>query len=63
MLYGFGFDIIIDDGSHVNEHVITTFEYLLPILNNEGLYVIEDTQTAYWPEYGGSSHHLQIRYS
>jgi hypothetical protein len=48
------FDVIIDDGSHVNDHVITSFEALFPHLVNEGYYVVEDTQTAYWPEYGGS---------
>lgn len=48
-------DIIIDDGSHINEHVIKTFEYLFPKLKNGGIYVIEDTQTSYWKEYGGTS--------
>lgn len=46
-------DIIIDDGSHINAHVITTFEILFPLLAAEGTYVVEDTQTAYWPGYGG----------
>lgn len=50
-----GFDIIIDDGSHINEHVIQTFEHLFPQLNQGGYYVIEDTQTSYWKEYGGSN--------
>ncbi|WP_298247542.1 class I SAM-dependent methyltransferase [uncultured Christiangramia sp.] len=48
-------DIIIDDGSHINEHVITSFKFLFPKLNEQGIYVIEDIQTSYWPEYGGSS--------
>tara|TARA_R110002020_G_scaffold172125_4_gene362335 strand:- start:864 stop:1583 length:720 start_codon:yes stop_codon:yes gene_type:complete len=48
-------DIIIDDGSHINEHVITTFNFLFPKLKSKGIYVIEDTQTAYWPKYGGST--------
>ena len=48
-------DIIIDDGSHINEHVLTSFRTLFPLLDIAGIYVIEDTQTAYWPEYGGSS--------
>jgi hypothetical protein len=50
--YG-GFDIIIDDGSHINEHVIRTFEVLFPLLRSGGIYVAEDIQTAYWPSYGG----------
>lgn len=50
--YG-GFDIIIDDGSHWNEHVIKTFQILFPVLRQDGIYVVEDTQTAYWPTCGG----------
>jgi len=53
-----GFDIIIDDGSHINEHVIKTFNILFPLLNNGGIYVVEDTQTSYWPTYGGNSDDL-----
>ncbi len=48
-------DIIIDDGSHINEHVIETFKMLFPLLKDGGLYVIEDIQTSYWPDYGGNS--------
>jgi len=50
--YG-GFDIVIDDGSHVNEHVIKTFRVLFPRLRRNGIYVVEDMQTSYWPTYGG----------
>ncbi len=50
--YG-GFDIIIDDGSHLNEHVIKTFRVLFPLLRPNGIYVVEDIQTAYWPTWGG----------
>ncbi|WP_208322445.1 hypothetical protein [Mumia sp. ZJ430] len=46
--------IVIDDGSHRSEHVRATFAYLFPRLANGGLYAIEDTQTSYWPERGGS---------
>lgn len=48
-----GFDIIIDDGSHLNEHIIFTFEVLFPKLKDNGIYVIEDVQTSYWTEFGG----------
>ena len=51
-------DIIIDDGSHVNEHVIQTFKLLFPLLNEGGIYAIEDTQTSYWEPYGGDSNNL-----
>jgi hypothetical protein len=50
--YG-GFDIVIDDGSHINEHVIESFEVLFPLLREGGIYAAEDIQTAYWPSYGG----------
>lgn len=52
------FDIIIDDGSHFNEHIITSFVSLFPYLNNGGIYVVEDLQTSYWESYGGSSKDL-----
>lgn len=45
------FDIIIDDGGHENYQTITTFQTLFPLLNNEGIYVIEDTYHSYWPNY------------
>lgn len=50
-------NIIIDDGSHINEHVIETFKILFPLLSDNGIYVIEDTQTSYWKKFGGSRHH------
>lgn len=49
------FDLIVDDGSHINEHVIKTFEFLFPKLKKGGIYVVEDTQTSYWSNYGGTS--------
>jgi len=49
-------DIVIDDGSHINSHVIKTFKFLFPLLNYGGIYVIEDTQTSYWAgDYEGDS--------
>ena len=48
------FDIIIDDGSHLSNHIITSFNFLFPFLNNDGLYIVEDLQTSYIPRYGGS---------
>ena len=40
--YG-SFDVILDDGSHTNNDVIKTFELLFPLLNDNGLYIVEDT--------------------
>lgn len=48
-------DVIIDDGSHINKHVISTFKTLFPLLKDGGIYVVEDTQTSYWKTYGGST--------
>lgn len=46
-------DVIIDDGSHLNAHVIRTFCLLFPKLSDGGIYIVEDTQTSYWPSNGG----------
>lgn len=48
-----GLDIVIDDGSHVNAHVLASFAALFPHVRPGGWYVIEDLQTSYWPSYGG----------
>ncbi len=45
--------VIIDDGSHVQFDVLTTFNYLYPELACPGFYIIEDVHTAYWLEYQG----------
>lgn len=52
--YG-GFDLIIDDGSHLNEHQIASFKIIFPLLKDPGVYVVEDIQTSYWPAYGGGA--------
>lgn len=49
-------DIIIDDGSHLNAHVIAAFQALFPLLKDDGIYVVEDLQTSYWPSFGGVTH-------
>lgn len=41
------FDIIIDDGSHMVDHMITSFKNLFPFLKKGGIYVIEDLHCAY----------------
>ena len=41
-----GFDIIIDDGSHMNHHQIFSFTYLIPYLIPGGFYVIEDIHSS-----------------
>jgi hypothetical protein len=41
-IYG-SFDIIIDDGSHIMDDIITSFNILFPLLNNNGIYIIENS--------------------
>jgi hypothetical protein len=41
------YDIIIDDGSHLSEHQIKTFEFLFDYVIDGGIYIIEDTKTSY----------------
>jgi len=47
------FDMILDDGSHINSDVIFSFERLFSSVKSGGVYIIEDTCTSYWEEFGG----------
>ena len=41
--------IVIDDGSHVPEHQLLTFNTLFPnVLEEGGWFVLEDIETSYW---------------
>jgi 23S rRNA U2552 (ribose-2'-O)-methylase RlmE/FtsJ len=44
------FDVILDDGSHVNELTLKSFDLLFPHLKYGGLYIIEDTSCTYLGE-------------
>lgn len=48
------FDIIIDDGSHMQNDVINTFEFLFDKLKPGGVYIVEDMHTSYWKSFQGS---------
>lgn len=50
--YG-SFDLVVDDGSHIQQHVICSFETLFPYLKNNNLYIVEDVVTSYWHSHGG----------
>jgi UDP-N-acetylglucosamine transferase subunit ALG13 len=45
------YDIIIDDGSHMMNHQIISFEYLWPYVKEKGFYIIEDVETSYISKY------------
>jgi SAM-dependent methyltransferase len=46
------FDVIIDDGGHTTAQQIQSFTNLyLAGLTEEGIYLVEDLHTNYWPEY------------
>ena len=47
------FDIVIDDGSHRQADILTSFHTLFPLLASGGIYVIEDLETAYRNDHGG----------
>lgn len=48
-----GIDVVLDDGSHRMEHIVTSLRTLFPLLNESGIYLIEDLHTAYWEKSGG----------
>ena len=50
--YG-GFDVVIDDGSHIAAHIQASFQALFPAVSPGGWYVIEDLHTAYWQSHDG----------
>lgn len=46
-------DVVLDDGSHIMSHMIATFNMVYERISPRGAYVVEDTHTCYWPEFGG----------
>lgn len=47
------FDIIIDDGSHISNDILTSFINYFPLLKPGGIYVVEDTHALYMENFGG----------
>ena len=47
------FDLIIDDGSHMQSDMIQSFKLLFGSLKSGGVYIVEDTCCSYWSSYGG----------
>jgi hypothetical protein len=48
-----GVDVVIDDGSHVASHQKASFDVLFPLIDPHGVYICEDTHTAYWTHFEG----------
>jgi hypothetical protein len=46
-------DVLIEDGGHTMGQQIATFEVLYPRLTPDGVFLVEDVHTSYWPNYGG----------
>lgn len=46
-------DIVVDDGSHMMKHMISSFELMYERIQPNGVYMVEDTHTCYWKEFGG----------
>jgi hypothetical protein len=42
-----GFDVVIDDGSHLSNHIKKTFDLLWASVEKRGLYIIEDLYHSY----------------
>jgi len=57
-----GFDIIIDDASHISSLSIKSFEILFPHIRKNGIYVFEDLHVCHLPIYNpeGVSVHQYI---
>lgn len=49
--YSDGFDIILDDGSHINTLTMASFNLYFPKLKKGGLYIIEDTHCTYGKDF------------
>jgi hypothetical protein len=46
-------DIILDDGGHMMDQQILSFQYLYPNIKEGGIYMCEDVHTSYAAHYGG----------
>lgn len=46
-------DVLIEDGGHTMGQQIATFEEIYPHVSENGVFLIEDLHTSYWPKFGG----------
>jgi len=47
------YDLIIDDGSHNSSDIIKSFLLYFPMLEKDGVYIVEDLHCSYWQEWEG----------
>ena len=56
-------DIVLNDGGHTNKQQIVTFENCLPMLNDNGLLLFEDTESSYIDNFGNPSPYSFVNYT
>lgn len=49
--HGYNWNVVVDDGSHKSDGIITTFECVWPYLPSGAIYVIEDLRCSYQEGY------------
>lgn len=47
-----GLSIVLDDGSHASKHIIRSFQILFPLMEKNGMYIVEDIHASYWNYWG-----------
>lgn len=47
------FDVVIDDGSHNSQDIVTAFARYFPHISEGGVFVAEDLHCSYWREFQG----------
>ena len=50
------YDIMVDDGSHIIGHQISSFVTLFPYLKSGGVYFLEDLHTSFWKDEVGKKY-------
>jgi hypothetical protein len=53
-------DIVVDDGGHTPDQQITSFFSLFPILNDGGIYIVEDMHSNFWQAYHASRYGINF---
>ena len=56
-------DIVLDDGGHTNKQQIITTQQCIENINDEGLFIVEDTHASYQKEFGNPSDESFINFS